>query len=58
MTKKEIQECRESLELMRTDELVDIIIEQSQKLTLYEEKEMQQYRNDKHQGRLKPDNWE
>jgi|TARA_R100000084_G_scaffold28814_1_gene10455 hypothetical protein len=47
MTKEEMKEYRESLEIMRTDELVDIIIEQDKRLALYEEKE----RNDHKQGK-------
>tara|TARA_R100000329_G_scaffold142849_1_gene126524 strand:- start:479 stop:628 length:150 start_codon:yes stop_codon:yes gene_type:complete len=47
MTKEEMKEYREGLEVMRTDELVDIIIEQDKRLALYEEKE----RNDHKQGK-------
>lgn len=47
MTKEEMKEYREGLEVMRTDELVDIIIEQDKKLAFYEEKE----RNDHKQGK-------
>jgi hypothetical protein len=47
MTKKEIKEYKEGLEVMTTDELVNIIIEQDKRLALYEEKE----RNDHKQGK-------
>ena len=47
MTKKEMKEYREGLEVMRTDELVGIIIEQDKRLALYEEKE----RNNHKQGK-------
>mgnify|MGYP003142398066 CR=1 FL=1 len=47
MTKKEIQEYREALEVMKTDELINIIIDQDQRLTYYENKE----REDLKQGK-------
>jgi hypothetical protein len=47
MTKEEMQEYREGLEAMTTDELIDIIIDQDQRLTIYEEKE----RKDLKQGK-------
>jgi len=39
MNKKEKQEYKEGLEVMTTNELVDIIIDQDKRLTIYEEKE-------------------
>ena len=47
MTKKEMQEYREGLKAMTTDELIDIIIDQDQRLTIYENKE----RKDLKQGK-------
>tara|TARA_R100000455_G_C6143666_1_gene35761 strand:+ start:175 stop:330 length:156 start_codon:yes stop_codon:yes gene_type:complete len=37
--KKEDKQYRESLELMKTNDLVDIIIDQEKRLLMYEEKE-------------------
>tara|TARA_A100000172_G_C2948619_1_gene78272 strand:- start:11 stop:160 length:150 start_codon:yes stop_codon:yes gene_type:complete len=39
MNKKEKQEYKEGLEVMTTNELVNIIIDQDKRLTIYEEKE-------------------
>ena len=39
MTKEEMKKYRYGLEVMTTDELVGIIIEQDKRLALYEEKE-------------------
>tara|TARA_R100001480_G_scaffold3112_3_gene8381 strand:- start:1853 stop:2023 length:171 start_codon:yes stop_codon:yes gene_type:complete len=54
MNKKEIEQLKNNLEVMTTDELVNIIIEQDQKISLfetdlskYEEKE----RNNHKQGK-------
>ena len=47
MTKEEMQEYREGLKAMTTDELIDIIIDQDQRLTIYENKE----RKDLKQGK-------
>ena len=37
--KKEKQEYKEALEVMKTNELVNIIIDQDERLAIYEEKE-------------------
>jgi len=39
MNKKEKQEYREGLKVMKTDDLVDIIIDQDERLAIYEKKE-------------------
>tara|TARA_R110002012_G_scaffold55522_1_gene141744 strand:+ start:495 stop:650 length:156 start_codon:yes stop_codon:yes gene_type:complete len=39
MNKKEKQEYKEALEVMKTNELVNIIIDQDERLSIYEEKE-------------------
>ena len=47
MTKKEMKEYKEGLEVMTTNELVNIIIEQDKRLTSYEEKERHNYKQGK-----------
>ena len=47
MTKEEMQEYREGLEAMTTDELIDIIIDQDQRLTIYENKERENWKQGK-----------
>lgn len=47
MTKKEMQEYREGLEVMTTDELIDIIIDQDQRLEMYEKKERENLKQGK-----------
>jgi hypothetical protein len=42
MNKKEKQEYKEGLEVMTTNELVDIIIDQDEKLAIYEKKESEE----------------
>ena len=39
MNRKQKQEYKESLEVMKTNELVNIIIDQDERLTIYEKKE-------------------
>ena len=51
-----MKEYREGLEVMRTDELVDIIIEQDKRLALYKKKiqlHLRRKRNDHKQGKAK-----
>ena len=47
MEKKEMKEYKEGLEVMTTNELVNIIIEQDKRLTSYEEKERHDYKQGK-----------
>tara|TARA_R100001591_G_scaffold9433_1_gene16044 strand:+ start:770 stop:919 length:150 start_codon:yes stop_codon:yes gene_type:complete len=47
MTKKEMKEYKKGLEVMTTDELVNIIIEQDKRLISYEEKERHDYKQGK-----------
>jgi hypothetical protein len=47
MNRKEKQEYKKSLEVMTTNELVEIIIDQDERLAIYEEKE----RNNIKQGK-------
>ena len=42
-----MQEYREGLEVMSTDELIDIIIDQDERLTLYEKKERENLKQGK-----------
>ena len=47
MTKKEMKEYKEGLEVMTTNELVNIIIDQDKRLASYEEKERHDYKQGK-----------
>ena len=47
MTKEEMQEYREGLEAMTTDELIDIIIDQDQTLEKFYKKERENWKQGK-----------
>jgi len=47
MNKKEKQEYREGLKVMKTDDLVDIIIDQDKRLAIYEKKERENIKQGK-----------
>ena len=47
MTKKEMKEYKEGLEVMTTNELVNIIIDQDKRLASYEAKERHDYKQGK-----------
>jgi|5B_taG_2_1085324.scaffolds.fasta_scaffold126772_1 hypothetical protein len=47
MTKKEMKQYKHGLEVMTTEELVNIIIEQDQRLAFYEEKERENIKQGK-----------
>ena len=47
MEKKEMKEYKEGLEVMTTNELVNIIIDQDKRLASYEEKERHDYKQGK-----------
>ena len=53
MTKKEMKEYKEGLEVMTTNELVNIIIDQDKRLTSYEEKERHDYKQGKAEWKQK-----
>ena len=47
MTKKEKEKLIEGLEVMKTNELIDIIIDQDERLAIYEERERENIKQGK-----------